>query len=95
MVEGQTQGIIQLVAIWVIMLVLLYLLLIRPQQVREKKHKELIASLKKGDRVVTAGGIHGTIVGIKEDTFLLKVGQGTVIEVDKSAITKREPKRRR
>lgn len=83
---------LQLVLFWAVLLGLFYFLLIRPQQVREKQHKELIASLKKGDRVVTAGGIHGTVVGLKEDTVMLQVSQGTVIEVDKKAISKRLPK---
>jgi len=88
-------GLAQLVLFWVILLGLFYFLLIRPQQVREKRHKELIASLKKGDRVVTVGGIHGTVVGLKEDTVMLQVSQGTIIEVDKKAISRRLPKPRR
>ena len=88
-------GLAQLIFFWVVLLGLFYFLLIRPQQVREKKHKELIASLKKGDRVVTAGGIHGTVVGLKEETVMLQVSQGAVIEVDKKAISRRLPKPRR
>ena len=88
-------GLAQLIFLWVVILGVFYFLLIRPQQVREKKHKELIASLKKGDRVVTAGGIHGTVVGLKEDTVMLQVSQGAVIEVDKKAISRRLPKPRR
>jgi len=85
----------QLILFWAVLLGIFYFLLIRPQQVREKKHKELIASLKKGDRVVTSGGIHGTVVGLKEETVMLQVSQGTVIEVEKKAILRRLPKPKR
>lgn len=66
--------------------VLFYFLLIRPQQVRQKKHQEMIRSLKTGDRVITAGGIYGSIVKIKEDSVILRVADNVRIEVLKQAI---------
>jgi len=51
-----------------------YMLLIRPQRKKDKKVKEMLGQLKVGDRVTTIGGIHGTIVGIKDDTLTLAVG---------------------
>ncbi len=65
---------------------LLYFLMIRPQQQRQKKHQEMIRSLKVNDRVVTAGGIYGTIVKVKEDTFILRVADNVRVEVLKTAI---------
>ena len=64
-----------------------YFLIIRPTRKRQKSMDELLSSLKNGDKVVTSGGIHGTIAGIKEDTFVLKVASQVKIEVTKNAVT--------
>ncbi|MGQ9512929.1 preprotein translocase subunit YajC [Thermodesulfitimonas sp.] len=66
--------------------VLFYFLLIRPQQVRQKRHQEMIRNLKVGDRVITAGGIYGSVVKIKEDSVILRVADNVRIEVLKQAI---------
>lgn len=66
--------------------VLFYFLLIRPQQVRQKRHQEMIRNLKTGDRVITAGGIFGSVVKIKEDSVILRVADNVRIEVLKQAI---------
>lgn len=65
---------------------LLYFLMIRPQQQRQKKHQEMLRGLNVNDRVVTAGGILGTVVKVKEDTFVLRISDGVRIEVLKTAI---------
>lgn len=71
----------------IIIAVLFYFLLIRPQQKKQKEHQQLVASVKTGDKVVTAGGIHGIVANVKETTFLLKVADNVKIEFDKSSIT--------
>ena len=55
---------------------LMYFVMIRPQRKRQKEHQQLIEELNKGDRVVTAGGIYGTIETISEDTVTIKVESG-------------------
>ncbi|MEO0099018.1 MAG: preprotein translocase subunit YajC [candidate division WOR-3 bacterium] len=70
-----------------LIILVFYFLLILPQQRRQKKHQEMIASIKRGDRVVTAGGIHGVVSEVKENTFIIKVDENTRIEVEKSAIS--------
>ena len=60
----------------VLIFVVFYFMLIRPQKKKEKKLKEMIANLKKGDEVVTIGGIHGKIERIKDDIFVLETGVG-------------------
>jgi len=72
---------------FVLMFLVLYFLLIFPQQRKQKKHMELLANLKKGDRVVTSGGIHGSIVGFKDRLVVLKVDEKVKIEVEKSCIS--------
>lgn len=70
----------------VVLFALLYFLLIRPQQVRQKKHQQMIRNLKVNDQIVTIGGIYGTIVKIKEDTFVVRVADNVRIEILKSAV---------
>lgn len=65
---------------------LLYFLMIRPQQQRQKKHNEMIRGLKVNDKVVTAGGILGTVVKVKEDTFVLRIADNVRVEVLKNSI---------
>ena len=59
----------------VLMGLVFYFMLIRPQKKKDKKVKEMLDSLKHGDRVTTIGGIYGTIVGIKDETITLAIGQ--------------------
>ncbi len=66
--------------------VIFYFLLIRPQKKAQDDHKKMIAALKKNDEVVTSGGIHGTIVNVKEATITLKVDENVKIEVQKNSI---------
>ncbi len=67
---------------------ILYFLMIRPQQQRQKKHQEMMRNLKPDDRVITIGGIYGTIVKMKENSLILKVADNVRIEVLQSAISK-------
>jgi preprotein translocase subunit YajC len=66
--------------------VIFYFLLIMPARKRQKKLDTMIANLKNGDRVITTGGVYGTIAGIKEHTFHLKISDQTKIEISKNAI---------
>ncbi|MEE4603566.1 MAG: preprotein translocase subunit YajC, partial [Desulfobacteraceae bacterium] len=53
----------------ILMFVIFYFLLIRPQQKRNKEHKEMISNLKKGDRIITSGGIYGRVTGLDDTTL--------------------------
>ena len=64
-----------------------YFLIIRPQQQRQKQQRELMGSLKVGDKVVTASGIFGSIVSIDADTVMLRIAEGVVIEIAKGAVS--------
>jgi preprotein translocase subunit YajC len=71
----------------VLMVVVLYLLMIRPQQKRQKQWQAMLAAIKTGDRVTTAGGIRGIILSIKDDTIVIRVApDGVKLEVAKNAI---------
>jgi len=64
-----------------------YFMLIRPQQKQQKKHREMINNLNKNDEIVTIGGLHGTIINVKEKTFVIRVDDNVKVEVDKSAVS--------
>jgi preprotein translocase subunit YajC len=70
----------------VALIAIFYFFMIAPQRKREKKINEFRSNIKKGDKVVTIGGIHGTIREIKEDSFILVITNGVSITVDKNAI---------
>ncbi|BDV44128.1 preprotein translocase subunit YajC [Geotalea uraniireducens] len=63
-----------------------YFLLIRPQQKKAKEHRSLLDALKKGDQVVTAGGIHGKISAIDGDVVMLEIASGVSIKITKGFI---------
>jgi preprotein translocase subunit YajC len=71
----------------VLIMVVFYFFMIRPQVKKAKDHKKLVAELGKGDKVITTAGIHGKIVDMNETTFLIEVEGGTKIRFDKSAIS--------
>ncbi|HOF03040.1 MAG TPA: preprotein translocase subunit YajC [Atribacterota bacterium] len=75
----------------IIIFAIFYFILIRPQQQRQKKHKEMLDSLKVGDKVITIGGIYGIIREIKGDVFTLEVSKDVKINTTRNAIgSKRE-----
>ena len=65
---------------------ILYLLLIRPQQQQQKKMKEMLKTLKKGDRVVTTGGIIGTVIGVDDSKAVLRIADDVKVEFAKSSV---------
>ena len=71
----------------VLIMVVFYFFMIRPQVKKAKDHKKLIGDLEKGDKVITTAGIHGRIVDLNETTFLIEVEGGTKIRFDKTAIS--------
>ena len=74
------------------MFVLMYFLLIRPQQKRAKDHKLLLKALKKGDEVVTNGGVIGKITAVDESFAEVEVASGVVVKLQKQGINQKMPK---
>ncbi|KIA91558.1 preprotein translocase subunit YajC [Pedobacter kyungheensis] len=71
----------------VLIMVVFYFFMIRPQVKKAKDHKKLVAELGKGDKVITTAGIHGKIVDLNDTTFLIEVESGAKIRFDKSAVS--------
>jgi preprotein translocase subunit YajC len=68
------------------MFAIFYFLLIRPQQKKAKQHKELLGSLKKGDRVVSSGGLHGLITGLTDDAVTMEIAPKVRVKVARGSI---------
>jgi preprotein translocase subunit YajC len=73
-----------------LIVVVMYMLLIRPQAKRQREHRRLLESLKAGDEIVTAGGLHGSIAGIREKqhTLLVRIAENVKVEVDIAAVAR-------
>ena len=70
-----------------LIIVVFYFFMIRPQMKKAKDHKKFVEELKKGDKVITTAGIHGKIVDLNDTTFLIEVESGTKIRFEKSSIS--------
>jgi preprotein translocase subunit YajC len=71
-------------------ILIMYFLMIRPQQKRQKEHQNMLNNLKKGDRVITSAGMHGTIKDIDGTTMQVQIADNVVIKFDKTAIVGKE-----
>lgn len=71
----------------VFIFLIFYFLLILPQQRRQKEHQKMLQSIRKGDKVITSGGIYGTVIGVKDDVVVLKIAEDVKVEFMKSAIS--------
>lgn len=70
-----------------LIIVVFYFFMIRPQMKKAKDHKKFVEELKKGDKVITTSGIHGKIVDLNDTTFLIEVESGTKIRFEKSSVS--------
>jgi len=87
-VGGGVASIAPQLLFFVAIFAIFYFLLIRPQQKQRRDRERMLTVLKKGDRVVTTGGLHGTIVGINEHSVMLKVADQVRVEVDRAAVSR-------
>jgi len=85
--EGGGSGGFGAIVPLVLMFAIFYFLLIRPQQKKAKLHKQILASLKKGDRVVSSGGLYGVITGISDDVVTLEIAPKVRVKVSRASIS--------
>ncbi|SPD73317.1 Preprotein translocase, YajC subunit [uncultured Desulfobacterium sp.] len=71
----------------VLMFVIFYFLLIRPQQKKAKQHKEMLGAVKKGDKIITSGGIHGEVTGISDDVVTIEIAPKVRVKVSRGFIS--------
>ena len=84
---GGVSGILIGILPWVAIFAIFYLLMIRPQQQRVKQHQAEIAAVKKGDEVITGGGIRGRVTKVTDDEAEVEIAQGVKVKIVKSTIT--------
>ncbi len=73
----------------IILFGIFYFLIIRPQQKQQKEHAEMLASLKKGDKILTTGGLYAEIAKVEEDFIKIKLNDKTIVKLDKAFVTKK------
>jgi preprotein translocase subunit YajC len=87
---GQSGGTAQLlmgILPWLLIFAIFYILMIRPQQRRVKQHQDAISAVKKGDEVITGGGIRGKVTKVSDDEAEVEIAQGVKIRIVKSTIS--------
>ena len=85
--NGQAGSMWTTVIMFVAIIAIFYFLIIRPQKKRDKETKAMLDAMKKGDKIITIGGIHGTVVAVKDQSVVVKVDDNTRIEFTKSAVS--------
>lgn len=85
----QTQAYLQSAIPFILLIVVFYFLIYRPQQKRQKEHQQLISNLKPNETVVTIGGLYGKVVKIKESSIMLRIAEKVDVEFEMSAIAKK------
>lgn len=71
---------------FILVFVIFYLLIIMPQRKRQKRHQEMVGQLKPGDKIVTTGGIYGTVMGVQQDRIELKIASNVKVDITKNAV---------
>ena len=71
----------------ILMFAIFYFLLIRPQQKKAKQHKQVLASLKKGDHVVSSGGLHGVVTGLTDDAVTMEIAPKVRVKVSRGSVS--------
>jgi preprotein translocase subunit YajC len=71
---------------FILVFLIFYLLIIMPSRKRQKKHQSMVEQLKPGDKIITSGGIHGTVMGVQKDKIELKIATNVKIDITKSAV---------
>lgn len=84
---GSPEGsLVSTLVMFALIIGIFYFLILRPQQKRQKERQKLLEAVKKGDKVITAAGLHGTIAGLDEKTVLLQVSDNVKMKFERSAI---------
>lgn len=71
----------------ILMFVIFYFLLIRPQQKKTKEHRQMIDNLKTGDRIITSGGLHGRITGVSENALTVEIAEKVRVKVNRGSVS--------
>ncbi|PIQ88393.1 MAG: preprotein translocase subunit YajC [Candidatus Omnitrophica bacterium CG11_big_fil_rev_8_21_14_0_20_42_13] len=85
MPQAMPHPLLQIVPV-IIICFIFYFLIIKPQKAKSKEHEKTLTNLKKNDQIVTVGGIHATVINVKEKTLVIRIDDNVKIEIDKNAV---------
>lgn len=85
--QAQQGNIVSLLLPFVLLFVIFYFMLIRPQQKQQKQRQQMLGSLKKGNKVITAGGLIGEITELKDDTIMVRIADKVEVKMTRSAVS--------
>ncbi|MBP6671521.1 MAG: preprotein translocase subunit YajC [Bacteroidetes bacterium] len=86
--QGQGGGEIYSTLIMFAMIIaIFYFMIIRPQQKRQKERESLLGQIKKGDKIITAGGIHGEVIAVEEKTMLIEIADKVKVKIERNSIS--------
>jgi preprotein translocase subunit YajC len=86
---GGAGGLLGFVLPFAALLLLMYALVIRPQQRQQREHRTMLAQVQRGDLIVTSGGLHGKVTGISDDVLTVEIAERVRVKISKSAISSR------
>ena len=86
---GGGQGGSEFLVMMIMIIAVMYFLIFRPQAKKQKQQRMMLEQLKKGDKIITAGGMYGTIAGVKEQTIIVKIADNVKVELNRSSIAKK------
>ncbi len=72
--------------LWIAIFAVFYFMLIRPQQLQQRRHRQMLGRLKKGDRVLTRGGLYGVVLEVKDNNLMLELAQNVRVRAERSAV---------
>jgi len=84
---GSEGGFVSTLLMFGLIIGIFYFLILRPQQKRQKERQKLLDAVKKGDKIITSGGLHGTVAGIDDKTLLVQVADNVKLKFDRSAVS--------
>jgi len=84
--QGGFEQLLSTIVPFLLIIVVFYFLILRPQQKRQKERAKLLESVRKGDKIVTTGGMHGLVEGVEDKVLLVKIDDNVKVKIDKSAV---------
>jgi preprotein translocase subunit YajC len=84
--QGQPMDLLSTIVPFLLIIVVFYFLILRPQQKRAKERTKLLEGVQKGDKIITAGGLHGTVEGLEDKVVLIKIADNVKVKIEKTGI---------
>ena len=84
--QGGFEQLLSTIVPFLLIILVFYFLILRPQQKRQKERQKLLESVRKGDKIVTTGGMHGLVEGVEDKILLVKIDDNVKVKIDKSAV---------